>query len=173
LRVCLFNIVHFGSVASIVRCLNILQGSICALFILQAHVVRVALLQFRLHGLDVQEFGIVELRASQKFTLKPKLLRLVIQNSRLLLESAGLLIHYFAPIPLLLFSLFYRFLTHRYHLLHSPSTPTVLIVFAFKRPPSIIITLLQTISSIYLYNILKAILPSVLLLSVYLNIRSI
>ncbi len=89
MRICLFKIVHFGLVASRVRYLNILQGSICVLFILQAHVVGTALLQF----------GIVELRASWNFTLKPKLLRLVIQNSRLLLKSAGLLNSPFCPTP--------------------------------------------------------------------------
>lgn len=61
MRVCLFDIVHSRLIASRAECLNILQGTIRALFILQAQVFRTAVLQFGIHGHDVQEFGIVEL----------------------------------------------------------------------------------------------------------------
>ena len=55
---------HLEVVASEVGYLNILQGRVCALFILQAKAVRIALLQFGLHWLKVHEFSLVELRAS-------------------------------------------------------------------------------------------------------------
>jgi hypothetical protein len=51
-------------VASKVGYLNILQDRVYALFILQAKVVRLALVFFGLLWLEVYEFSLVELRAS-------------------------------------------------------------------------------------------------------------
>ncbi len=59
-----FKRLHLEVVAFKVGCLNILQDRVCTLFILQAKVVRIALLQFGLLWLKVDEFNLVELRAS-------------------------------------------------------------------------------------------------------------
>jgi hypothetical protein len=69
--------------------------------------------------------------------------------------------------------LVYQFSNHRYYFLHLLFKPALLIVFEFRSRPSIIITLLETISSISLYEILKTISPGVLLLSLNPKIRSI
>lgn len=59
-----FDGLHLEVVAFKVGYLNLLQDRVCALFILQAKAVRIALLQFGLLWLEVYEFSLVEFRAS-------------------------------------------------------------------------------------------------------------
>jgi hypothetical protein len=77
-----FGILHLEVIASKVLYANILQDGVCDLFIPQAKVVRLSLLRFGLLWLEVHEFDLMRLRASWNFTLKPKLLRLIIQKPR-------------------------------------------------------------------------------------------
>jgi hypothetical protein len=59
-----FEILHLEVIASKVLYANMLQDGVCALFILQAKVVRLSLLRFGLLWLEVHEFDLMRLGAS-------------------------------------------------------------------------------------------------------------